>query len=328
MAASPPGSASSRRWPQRVKPARSASRSSPPQMPPSLPRPVPSKATPRAGPGRAVLGQAGGDVGVVVLDGEPGEPARLGPAGGSIVGVQVVGDRQRRPVEQALQLADGLLEPAEGGEVVEVAQVLRDDRLAAFGQADGDLHLGADRQHGGPTHGQLDRLGRVPAAPAQRARRPRHDAHDRVVHPGVDGPIVEQEAVGQRTQPLERVGVLAGDRLLAAVAAGHHLQGRPQVGEQLLQRRGRQEEPHLGQRGRHAGGERGARPQRTEHDGADGRDEGRRRGSLHPRHLLGGGQVAGQDGERAGGAGPCAGAAAPPRRRAWHRSPARSHPRP
>ena len=70
MAASPPGSASGRRWPRRTKPARSASRNSPPQSAPSGPRPVPSKATPSAGPGAAVLGQAGRDVGVVVLDGE------------------------------------------------------------------------------------------------------------------------------------------------------------------------------------------------------------------------------------------------------------------
>ena len=78
MAASPPGRASGHRWPRRTKPSRSASRISPPQICWSGPRPVPSKATPSAGPGAAVLGQAGGDVGVVVLHGQQRQPASLG----------------------------------------------------------------------------------------------------------------------------------------------------------------------------------------------------------------------------------------------------------
>ena len=61
--------------PARIAP-RPPTRSSPPHTVPSGPYPLPSKIAPTAGPGSAVLGQAGGEVGVVMLHRDAARPPR------------------------------------------------------------------------------------------------------------------------------------------------------------------------------------------------------------------------------------------------------------
>ncbi len=63
---------------------------------PSAPRPVPSKIAPTAGAGDTVLGQAGGEMGVVVLDADELDVVELERVlGRQVVGVQIVRDELR-----------------------------------------------------------------------------------------------------------------------------------------------------------------------------------------------------------------------------------------
>jgi hypothetical protein len=66
----------------------------------------------------------------------------------------------------ALQARHRLLEEREAVRVVEVADVLRQDRLLAARQADGRLQLTADREHARARHreGQPQRVGTKPRA--------------------------------------------------------------------------------------------------------------------------------------------------------------------
>ena len=76
-------------------------------------------------PGLAVLGQAGGEVSVVVLDRDALDALAGERVGGrQVVGMQVVGDDLGRDREQRLEVRDAGLERAERLDVLEVADVV------------------------------------------------------------------------------------------------------------------------------------------------------------------------------------------------------------
>ena len=76
--------------------------------------PVPSKIAPTAGPRLAVLGQAGGEVGVVVLDADELDALALERVRGrQVVRMQVVGDDRGRDREQPLEVRDALAKRAQ-----------------------------------------------------------------------------------------------------------------------------------------------------------------------------------------------------------------------
>ena len=75
--------------------------------------------------GHAVLGENGGGVGVVVLHGQSRQAEPLHETAGREVGVQVVRQQDRRRIEQVQQMAHRLVEEAQGGGVVERADVRR-----------------------------------------------------------------------------------------------------------------------------------------------------------------------------------------------------------
>ena len=91
-----------------------------------------------------MLGEAGGEVGVVVLDGDRLDPVALERvAGRQVVGVQVVGDDLGLDREQALEVLDPLAERAQRLEVLQVADVVADPGALALGEAERVLQLGA-----------------------------------------------------------------------------------------------------------------------------------------------------------------------------------------
>ena len=80
-------------------------------------------------PGLAVLGQAGGQVGVVVLDADQLDVVALERVlGRQVLGMQVVGDDLRLDREQPLEVLDPLEEGAQRLVVLEVADVVADPR--------------------------------------------------------------------------------------------------------------------------------------------------------------------------------------------------------
>ena len=91
---------------------------------------------------------------------------------------------------------------------------------------------------------------------------------------------MNQEQVGDLRQPLERVLVAVGDRLVGHVPAGHH-QRRTGLGDasgevraqQVMKRRIRQHHPELGRTGGDRVGDRRAGQARREHDRALGAEQ-------------------------------------------------------
>ena len=225
---------------------------------------------------------------VVVLDGDALHPvARQRVGGRQVVRVQVVRDDLRRHREQPLEVRDAVLERAERLGVLEVADVVRDPGAAAAGQAERALELGPAGKHvAGGGHRQREHARHRAARPAQRQRPPARDPQHRVVGARLDRPVVEHERVGDGVQPLERVVVLVGDRLVGDVAAGHH-QRLADVGQQqVVQRAVRQHHAELGRERRDRGRHPRSRPPRREDDRPVAAAQQRRLDASRPDELV------------------------------------------
>src|SRR5207342_2028870 len=186
----------------------------------------------------AVVGQAGGDVRVVVLDAFGGQVQLERVLGGQVLRVQVVRHDLRVDVEQPAEVLDALGERAQRLGVLQVPDVLRDKGVAPPGQAERVLQLGSAGQHG-PREpgGDGEGLGDVAAGAAEQHRAAAEAPGHRVVGPDVDGPVVGQERVGDALQRVPGFVVAVDDRLVGDVSAGqNHRTG--QRGEQQVVQRG------------------------------------------------------------------------------------------
>ena len=124
------------------------------------------------GPLLAVVGQAGRDVRVMMLDADQVHPGQLGSVlRGQVLRVQVVRDHLGGDVEQPPEVLDALGERPQGLEVLQVADVLRDERTVLLGQAERVLQLGAAGQYRPSQQGaERERLRHVAAGPADQRR--------------------------------------------------------------------------------------------------------------------------------------------------------------
>ena len=103
------------------------------------------------------------------------------------------------------------------------------------------------------------------AAGAAQHERP---AHDRVVRAGLDRPVVDEEAVRDPGQPLQRILVAVRDRLVGHVAARQHERHAGVAEQEVVQRRVRQHHAEVGVRGRDRLGDRRPGPPPCDHDRA------------------------------------------------------------
>ena len=130
--------------------------------------------------------------------------------------------------------------------VPQIALVLREDRGAARGQAEGRFELGPVREE---RRGCLEagrktkRRGRVSARTPEDARTTGHDASDGVVDAIRDGARVHQDAVGDGCEPRTRVVVVDRGGRVGDVAAGHHHRTVHAAKQQDVERRRREHEP-------------------------------------------------------------------------------------
>ena len=93
-----------------------------------------------------------------------------------------------------------------------------EERLAAAGDAERALQLGAGGdERDGRGDRERQRLRRVAARAAQDGAA----ADDRVLAAAVDRPVVGEERVGDRAEPVAGLVVVERDRLVAEVAARH-----------------------------------------------------------------------------------------------------------
>ena len=206
---------------------------------------------------------------VVVLDAFEGQVQLHRVLGGQVLRVQVVGHDLRVDVEQPAEVLDALGERAQGLGVLQVPDVLRDEGVAAPGQAERVLQLGAAGQHrAGEGAGGRDGLGDVAAgAPDQHraaAERPGH----RVVGPDVDGPVVSQERVRYPAEPVPRLVVPVDDRLVGDVSAGQDDRAGYGGEQQVVQRGVRQHDAELAVGRGRGGGDGGISPPGEQHDRA------------------------------------------------------------
>ena len=134
---------------------------------------------------------------------------------------------------------------------------------------------------------QVDFERREPAAESQRRITPGDAPADRIVGGTRDRPIVVQEGIDHRRQPLLRHRFIGDHRLAAHVARGRDQRTAEAFEQQLVQRAVRQEHADFGQAGRDPGREPRAGIARHQHDRACGRVDqhrfrfGRRRFLAH-----------------------------------------------
>jgi len=168
-----------------------------------------------------------------------------GVLGRQVARVQVVGDVGRLEVEQPLQMRQVRLEGSIRQQIFEIARVL--GRRARARRAPARKCASARRR---PPERAPGWRWAVPAAPA-RSRAPAGSgsrAHpppaspSRRSGPGSRG--CGQERVGDAGQPLQRLGVIRGQRLVGQVAAGQHDRPASPSSSRWCSGVLRQEEPH------------------------------------------------------------------------------------
>ena len=177
-----------------------------------------------------------------------------------VLRVKVVRDHLGRDAGEALHARHGLFEGRAGLRRLEVSDVRAQEGALAHAQAEAVLEVRAarqDRPHEG--RGQPDRARHEAAGAAQQERRSRHDARHRVVAAIRDLAVVHQQAIGDAAQPGAGLVVGAGHRLVGAVAGGEHQRAPRFFREQLVERGVGQQQPQLGQAGRHRFAGRGPR---------------------------------------------------------------------
>ena len=93
-------------------------------------------------------------------------------------------------------MPDRLVSEADRLPVVEVADVLGEEGLAAAGDGDRVLEIGAGRDHARAVLAEIDRVGNEAARAPEIGRRADDDAHDRIVGPDHDRAPVRDDEVG------------------------------------------------------------------------------------------------------------------------------------
>ena len=130
--------------------------------------------------------------------------------------------------------------------VLQVADVVAHPGAAPAGQAERRLELPAAGQHrprGGDRQrdARRDVAARAPQRRAPAAAADRHGPRHRIVRARLDRAVVDEQPVGDPLEPLARIAVEEGDRLVRDVSARQHERADAQLGEvaqqQVMERR-------------------------------------------------------------------------------------------
>ena len=200
----------------------------------------------------AVLGQAGRDMGVMMLDLDHRQAEFATQLGRQIFGMPVDRDGCGTMIQQVAVEIEIATVVVEGVGLLEVALMLRQHGRTVLDQAESGLELAAERKQlggGGEALGQRYRLGGIAARPAQQARPARHDPDHGVVDPVGDGPVMDQGVGGDGRQASPGIRVVDRLRLVGEVAAGHHHRACHAAQRQMMHGRGGQHEAQGGEPG-------------------------------------------------------------------------------
>ena len=199
-------------------------------------------------------------MGVMVLDGQDGSAQLSGVFRREILGVQVANHQARLGVVKRLQVRHCPAESRVSLPRLQVADVLADERLATNRQGYGILQMRAYGQYrrrvsrilrGGARlglvpHRQRHGQRRVAAGAPQHQFAVQHNANHRIVHVTDDGPVVDQEDIGDAMQPFQRFPLVGTERLVAEIAAGGD-NGKAQLAhQQVVDGSVRQHHPQVG----------------------------------------------------------------------------------
>jgi ELWxxDGT repeat protein len=239
----------------------------------------------------AVLGQAGGGVGVVVLHRDRLDPLLERPAGREVIGVEVVGDQLGLEPEHLEVEGEVGAEGLVGERRIEVAEVGGEKCAPVPDEAESTLLLRTDGEDGGGGPGKGDGLRSDAAGAADVEPTPDNG----VLAAAVDRAVVGEEDVGDPSEALAGLAVLGGDRLVRAIAGGHHQRAAEVRAEEVVERRVREHhaEP-LGARCHRPSDGRGVAP-------SDQNDGCRRPGQEFPLAIIEVGdrlRIAGHHGQR------------------------------
>ena len=155
------------------------------------------------------------------------------PPGREIVGMEVVGN-ELGPHTEHLQVE---LEVGPEGEVgrrrVEVAEVGREERLPASGDAEGALQLGAGGDQGAPA---------AMGSGIESGAKPRERRIEKLAATTESsqrrwiGRSWLRSASAIPSEPIPRIVIGEGDRLVGSIAARHHQRPAETVAEQVVER--------------------------------------------------------------------------------------------
>src|ERR671926_1640212 len=108
--------------------------------------------------------------------------------------MKVVRDDLGPYVEQPLEVHDRFRKRPEGCKILQVPNMMGEERRASLGHTDGIFQLGTAGQHRLPKlPGHEDGLWSVPARAAQWHRGPTKGPHDAIVRADVDGTVVGEK---------------------------------------------------------------------------------------------------------------------------------------
>ena len=120
-----------------------------------------------------------------------------GPFRREIVGMQVVGDDRRSNFQNSLEMLDGLVEEAVTLRVLQISNVLAQERVFALGQANRVLKLASHRQHRRLFVFQENRHGDKSARTSHLARYTAGNPYNRIIAAQQNLAIMHQEVVSQ-----------------------------------------------------------------------------------------------------------------------------------
>ena len=185
----------------------------------------------------AALYQPGRDVRVVMLHGHLLRlRQRQRVLGREVLGVQVIRHHLGVETEQPPVHLHAVLVMLQRLQVLQVADVLAEERVALAREAEGVLELGARGDTCGSGRGKATGERGVAPGPADQPRPPPVRLSHGVVVPDRDLPVVDQVRVGDGRESSDLLPTL-DDGLLGQVAAGHDQRPPRRPQEQHMQRR-------------------------------------------------------------------------------------------
>jgi len=128
----------------------------------------------------------------------------------------------RRRFVEVLQYEDRLLECLARLQRFEIADVLADYGRSVVGQATVFFRWAPTARIGRSKAGLGDRPGRVAAGAPHDHRLAPDNADDGIVDMTRDGPIVDEEDIGDSAQPSHRFVFIRADRFVGKIPAGGH----------------------------------------------------------------------------------------------------------